>query len=338
MTSLCIIGAGITGLSLLLLLQEAGTDLSKVTIIDPHFDGGDLARRWGPVISNTPWSKTVNALKECCPSLLVKDDRDPTRTTPLVDVAHMILGLARKSLSILNQIQGEVLETAYTDANGWVITYKSEGFKQTLSTKAVVFCQGSEPKTLNLPIPSVPLECALDRTRLSGYVKAGQRVLLFGTMHSGCLILRNLHEVGANTTAFYKSATPFIWDRDGAYDGIKEEAAQIADAIVAGTYGQTKLVPASDITRAIRSALNADWAIYAIGFSRRSSIGLRVNGVKMEIDNYNGLSGKFDQLSNAWGFGIAYPNQAPDGKHWDVSVAAFLVHMKQQLPEILAIF
>ena len=332
--TLCIIGAGITGLSLLLLLQENGTDLSKVTIIDPYFDGGDLARKWGPVNSNTPWSKTANALRTACPSLRIDDPIDPTKTTPLIDLAHLLRTAAAPALKAVNQIQGKVISISQHGIGPWNITYSAAGKENTLSFKVLILAQGAEPRSLDIPLPSIPLECALDPSRLKGYVRAGQRVLLFGTMHSGTLIMRNLNGLGASVTACYASPIPFTWDRDGAYDGLKEEAAEIADTIIAGHYPQTRLVPTTQTSDIIRSALTADWVIYAIGFSPRCEIQLLIDGKPHSLCEYDKNTGII--APRAWGFGVAYPNQAPDGIHWDVSVAAFLDHMKQQLPQILA--
>jgi hypothetical protein len=38
-----------------------------------------------------------------------------------------------------------------------------------------------------------------------------------------------------------------------------------------------------------------------------------------------------------WGFGIAYPSQAPDGIHWDVGVSSFLEHIHGQTSSIVSI-
>jgi hypothetical protein len=336
---LCIIGAGITGLSLLLLLQETGADLSKVTIIDPHFDGGDLARRWGPVLSNTPWSKTIGALKDACPSLKVPDGYPLNSTSPLIEIAHLLRSLAAPALKQVRQIQATVTALDYKQPS-WKVTYTAAGLEQWLQAAAVVLCQGSEPKTMNIPLPSIPLECALDVNRLRGFVKPGQRVLLFGTMHSGTLVMRNLKEVGAITTALYNSAQPFVFDRDGAYDGIKEEAATIADAILRGEYTQTTLSPVNNTATVVRAALEASWVIYAMGFAPRKQITITVEGRSKDIAAYNGHTGTLTGAPQAFGFGVAYPNAAtdpnvPDGAHWDVSVAAFLVHMKSALPRVL---
>jgi hypothetical protein len=210
------------------------------------------------------------------------------------------------------------------DAAGKVVVVKS---------KALILCPGAEPKQMNLPVASIPLEIALDAERLKQYVRAGEKVVVYGTMHSGTLVIRNLTAAGAQVTAHYASPEPFYWDRDGVYDGIKREAADVADEIVAGRI-PVDLVPVSDTSGVIRAALNADWTVYAMGFRPRL-VRLLVDGAEVSAAPYDGATGALKVAPKAWGFGVAYPNQAPDGIHWDVSVAAFLTHMKSQLPAIL---
>jgi hypothetical protein len=332
MTEICIVGAGVTGLSLLLLLQEEMFDLSKVAIIDPHFDGGDLARLWTSVRSNTPWSKTINAIKTACPSLnATYDEFDPDKTTKLVDLAHLLCRLTKPILKKVRQIQGTVIKAEYS--SDWKITIEAGGKSQELHSTKVVFVQGGEPRKMDLPIASIPLEIALDSNRIQHYVKNGERAIVFGTLHSGCLVIKNLVSAGVNVTAFYNTSLPFYWQRDGVYDGIKEEAADIADDIVSGKI-PTELVSVNDSSKLIRSAHTANWVVYAMGFKARNTIYVGVEGEQKHIQ-YNGTTGKMENIPAAWGFGVAYPNLAPDGVHWDVSIAAFLEHMKKQLPSIL---
>jgi hypothetical protein len=201
--------------------------------------------------------------------------------------------------------------------------------------------QGAVPRALDLPLSSIPLEIALDGDRLKRYVTPGQRVLVFGTMHSGTLVLRNLVKgCGAQVTAFYKesgAAGPFAWSRDGAYDGIKGEAAEIADAIVRGEFGDEhlRIHEVGDTAALLRAALSSDWVVYAMGFQPRP-FSLEVDGAPVSAAAYNGATGALDAAPRAWGFGTAYPNRAPDGIHWDVSVAAFLTHIRAQLPALLS--
>lgn len=316
---------------MLLLLQESGTDLSKVIIIDPHFDGGDLARKWTAVQSNTPLSKSINAITAVCPTF-VFPDQDLTKTSALIDIIHLLRSSVAASLKKIKIIQGVAISANYSsDPQRWTVEIAGKG---PILAKRLILATGSEPKALDLPIPSIPLENALDVSRLKHYIKPGTSALVFGTLHSGTIVIRNLVACGAQVTALYKSAKPFYWARDGAYDGIKEEAAQIADDIVSGTL-PVELVPIQDTSKVIRSSANADWVVYAIGFEPRNTVRLSLDEVGKSALNYNKHTGALE-VPAAWGFGIAYPNSAPDGIHHDVSVAAFLEHMKPQIPAILA--
>lgn len=339
MNDICIIGAGVTGLSLLLLLQESGADISKVAVIDPYFDGGDLARRWTAVKSNTPWSKTANALANACPTLIQPTseyEQAASSTTKLADIAHHIRAAAAPALKQAQQIQGVATKASYnSDTTAWTVQLLASGKPIEIKAKKLVIAPGGDSKALDLPIPSIPLDVAIDADRLRHYIKAGQRILVFGTMHSGTLVIRNLASCGAHVTAYYNSQQPFYWDRDGAYDGIKEEAAEIADDIVAGKI-PVDLVSVENTSKVIRTSQFADWVVYAMGFQARNSIHVCVNEVSLQHPiKYNGTTGQLNDAPSAWGFGIAYPNLAPDGIHWDVSVAAFLEHMKQQVPSLL---
>jgi len=315
---------------MLLLLQESGTDLSKVVIIDPHFDGGDLARKWTAVQSNTPLSKSINAIKAACPSY-TPPDLDASRTSILIDIIHLLRTSVAASIKKVQIVQGTATSANYSsDPQRWAIQVAG----REITAKRLILATGSEPKALDLPIPSIPLENALELNRLKHYIKPDSKALVFGTLHSGTIAIRNLVSCGAQVTALYKSPQPFYWDRDGAYDGIKEEAAQIADDIVAGKL-PVDLVSIQDTSRVIRSSANADWVVYAIGFEPRNTVKLSVDEVSKSALKYNTHTGALE-VPAAWGFGIAYPNSAPDGVHFDVSVAAFLEHMKPQIPTILA--
>jgi hypothetical protein len=332
----CIIGAGVTGLSLLLLLQESGADLSKIIMIDPHFDGGDLARKWTAVQSNTPWSKTLDAIKATCPSLKLPDFPDTNASSKLVEIATLLRTLATPALKKVQQIQGAAVKVNYsTEAKRWTISVTAAGKSIDVFSKKLILAQGSEPKTMDLSIPSIPLEIALDSSRLQHYTQPGQRAIVFGTMHSGTLVIRNLVANGLRVVAYYNTPHPFSWDRDGHYDGIKREAADIADDIISGKI-PVELVPIQETSKVIRTSHSADWVVYAMGFHPRDTIQLSVDEIRRPILSYDGKTGALNDVPSAWGFGTAYPNAAPDGIHWDVSVAAFLRHVHSQIGALLA--
>jgi cation diffusion facilitator CzcD-associated flavoprotein CzcO len=334
MKTTCIIGGGIAGMITLLLLQESGADLSKITMVDPFYDGGDLARKWTNVLSNTPWSKTIDSLQRDCPSVLITSPNDPNSCTPLIEIAHLIRKMVGPLLKKIRLIQGTVSSANYgTEKKEWNITVTGFNKQETIFAKQMILSPGGEPKIMNLAIPSIPLEIALDPLRLKSYIGPEEKVVVFGTMHSGTLVIRNLVSNGASVSAYYSSEEPFYWDRNGSYDGIKGEAATIADSIVDGTLPVT-LISIKDIEKVIRTSREASWVVYAMGFSRRT-IKMSVDNVDTAATEYDSSTGKLQGVP-AWGFGTAYPNRAPDGVHWDVGVSPFLEHIKKQIPDIIS--
>ena len=332
MKSTCIVGAGITGLITLLLLKESGADLSSVSMLDPYFNGGDLSRKWGTVISNTPWSKTIDPLLAACPSLSLSSPHDPASTTPLIEIANLLSKAAAPIMKQIKCVQGFATSANYsTETKEWSITVTVGEATTVLQSKQLILAPGGRSKTLNLAIPTIPLEIALDSSRLTQYIKPGHKVIVFGTMHSGTIVIRNLSLLGAEVTAYYTSPEPFYWARDNAYDGIKGEAATVADSIVSGSI-PVSLVPIKNTADVIRSSRDAEWVVYAMGFTPRY-IKLSVDGVECSSKEYDGQTGVLTHAP-AWGFGLAYPNRAPDGVHWDVGVTPFLEHIKQQIPAI----
>jgi hypothetical protein len=140
--------------------------------------------------------------------------------------------------------------------------------------------------------------------------------------------VKHLVDLNAKVTNFYATEKPFYFARDGDYDGVKQDAEHIADKMASGEFPSVTLESVHNLSAAIRASKTADACIYACGFEPRS--------IQSEWKLYNGETGRIDGTSTAWGFGIAYPNKAPDGVHWDVSVPAFQAHIQKQMPDILA--
>jgi hypothetical protein len=330
MYSHCIVGAGVSGLILLLLLAETGIPLDTIVVIDPYFDGGDLARKWSTVISNTPWSKTYTSLKDKFSSIPmpVWAQELPMETpTSVLQIARLLREMARPLFNSIRMIQGLVKEAKY-DTTFWTIQTQKG---QNIETTNIYFTFGSDPSDLDLPIPTIPLEVALNAPVLASYIQPTDTIIVFGTAHSGTLILKNLADLRARAVGIYRGEKPFHFARDGVYTGIKMDAEQYADEILEGKYPTIKLVNSANISDIIRETRKATWCIYATGFERRSIIRLKVNGEEKDLGKYSATTGKLTECPNAWGFGIAYPSQAPDGIHFDVGVSSFIEHIAKQL-------
>ena len=330
MYSHCVVGAGVSGLILLLLLAETGIPLDSIVVIDPYFDGGDLARKWSTVISNTPWSKTYTSLKDKLSSIPMPAwaQELPMETpTSVLQIARLLREMARPLFNSIRMIQGLVKEAKY-DTTVWTIRIKND---QVIKASNIYFTFGSEPTQLDLPIPTIPLEVALNAPVLASYIQPTDKLIVFGTAHSGTLILKNLADIRARAVGIYRGEKPFLFARDGVYTGIKMDAERYADEILEGKYPTIKLINSANISDLIRETRTATWCIYATGFERRNIIRLNVNGEAKDLGRYSATSGKITDCPNAWGFGIAYPSQAPDGINFDIGISSFIEHIAKTL-------
>lgn len=340
--NLCIIGAGVSGLLLILLLAETSIPLKSIYIVDPHFDGGDLFRKWSSVISNTPWSTTLTNMQTRLPSIKFPKwalDLSLDKPTPVYMIAKLIRECAKPILDKVNCIYGYVESADWSTSKlMWSISVRKEQHLETILSKGVCFTHGSLPKELDTSIPSIPLEIALDVHKLSKYIEPDSKVIVFGTRHSGVYVLKNLVDCSANSiVGIYKGSTPFIFARDGEYDGIKLGAAEIADDILALKYPSIQTISNTNTSSILKHVRNADWVIYAIGFESSSQICVSMDSIEILKWNEYDKSGKLLNSPCAWGFGLAYPSCAPDGIHWDVGVSPFLEHIYIQIPSILSI-
>ena len=325
MKRICILGSGAAGLLLLLNLEQQNVDPKTITIIDPTHSGGDLKKKWSKVRSNTTWRQIVEAVPSRNSFAVPWSTLDPEQPVELKLVIEYLQVCAKDYLS-KTTLRTDFVSKAEHDGSQWSLTLNHA--KQPLRFDVVFFCQGSEPKFLDLPYPSIPLEVALDSRRLADHIQPGQHVLVFGTAHSGPHVIQNLLEHPVTITNFYATEKPFYFARDGEYDGIKQDAVPIAENILNNVYPNVTLESVHDMSAIIRASKTADVCIYACGFEPRI--------IQPEWKRYDGETGRIEGTTTAWGFGIAYPNRAHDGVHWDVSVPSFQAHIQKQMPDILA--
>ena len=86
----------------------------------------------------------------------------------------------------------------------------------------------------------------------------------------------------------------------------------------------------------VKASRHATWVIYATGFVIHRSVRVVVGSDDVSMAEYDANTGVLKGAPNAWGFGIAYPSQAPDGVHFDVGISSFLEHFYRQIPTIMA--
>ena len=324
MFDLLIVGAGVTGL--LAVSSFVKNKVEKIGIIDPRFSGGDLIEKYGSVQSNTPVQKTVDALKLIDPLFETTIDIPLDKTALLYVHTKLIKEFANKYLQKVDCIQDTVISISYTDAK-WNVQTSDTLYE----SKTVLLCHGSEPKVFKSGIPTVPLHIALNKEALKMFLTPNDKLLVFGTAHSGALILQNCEDLSIETTALYKKEKPFYFANEGEYDGIKEDAEHIAKRILNNEFNYVKLVSIEKIDTLLKVAKQATKVIYAIGFEKRE-LEIRFNNETIHSNVYDKKTGLI--AKGLYGFGIAYPSSAPDNIHVDVGIISFAEHILKQVEDI----
>ena len=336
-----IVGLGPAGIFALASLPIE--ELAHTIVFEPALIGGELAAQYGAVVANISKADMVAAFRMIprwatveFPLLAATADE----ACPLLaDVAKQIRALIREDLSRVDVCALKVTAFQQTADQRWLLQAGGRMF----DAQNLILTPGAPPKTLDLPIPSIPLPIALHKERLALHVTPTDRILVIGTSHSGTLILKNLKDLGCtHVTAFYRGKTPFSFARDGDTEGIKQESATIADEILSNAWGSKTptLLKSDDLTTQFRVLQRTHYVIYAIGFGAPSLFFLDPYGhLQRFSDVFDPSTSTFRGAQKAWGFGIGFPRMytAPNGSHHlDVAFKPFIEAIQAAMPHILA--
>ncbi len=295
--------------------------------------GGDLSRLYGDVVANLTCAEMRSAMQKVPAwrdqkfSFLEKyrDEECP----PLSEICKQMRQLIQPILKKITLRMCCVQKIQQT-TGGWNVFSDSEGAEPEEFYR-VVLCTGASPKQLNFPKSVIPLEVALSPDRLKKFVDPADAVVVFGTSHSGTLALRNLRDAGCTKlTAVYGGKAPFVWARDGDPDGLKQDSAAVADAIVSGVWGSATpaLVQLSECDRLFNRTCEAIHMVYAIGFRCRAPPVFGLDGREINMSGYDAATGII--APGLWGFGIGFPSfyTKPSGaKSVDVGFGPFADHI-----------
>jgi hypothetical protein len=331
-----LIGFGVAGQFLLSHILEL-VPAYKVAIVDPDFIGGDLARHYSAIRSNTMikqkvgslsklpsvWSETIESLKKRG----ADDD-----TVSLAGLAADIRLTGNKLASKCACIYDKVSQASWNpDMKLWTLAFASGRPSQT--TSIMCFCTGMSPRQEDYGIPSIPLSVALDPTALARTVNPGQHVTVVGSAHSATLILKHLNAIpNVSVSCLYKNKQ-FKFARDGNYDGIKKESADIADAILKGEYADLTMIKSIDIKNVSKVIRKCDWLIQATGFQAifpelKMADGTAISAI------WNPSTGLSEVVPQAQAFGACVPGVTElDGKQFpDISIGSFVDQLDIRWP------
>lgn len=321
-----IVGFGISGQLLVLELLQGQVSPNDIILFDKDFMGGELSTQYGSVLSNTPWWKTKKALDQYpqwSESILKGFGCSDEQCTPVRVIAKACFETASTAAKPITKLTTNVQSLQY-DSNMWSIIH-SYG---TIKAHTLFLCVGGTPKKLSIDLPQIPLHIALDKEQLKHHITQNDSICVFGTAHSGTIILEHLADFKVPITGIYSGPTPFKFADEGAYDGLKEATAITARKILQGEFPFITLVPWSDPLVVHKALQKATKVIIATGFSAKSSFGA-------EFLQYN--SDTAEIMPNCYGFGMAYPGITviAEKKYVDVSVLSFQEQIQRCLSSIL---
>lgn len=316
-----IVGFGPAGIFTLACLPQS--ELSKTLVLEPSCAGGDLLAMYGTVVANITAQDILNAFRKIprwqSKSMPILEAYAPDACPTLADACRQMLDLVAEDRKQADYRTKRAVAYARTAAGTWKITAEDDS---VFETQKLILCVGGKTKHLDLPVLSIPLSIALTPSLLKQHVTPNSRVVVFGTSHSGTLILKNLKDLGVSrVAAIYNTPKPFYYARDGDTEGIKQEAAAIADEIVARAWGDKtpELLNYCDFSSVYRTVHAADRVVYAIGFSQP-----KLTYTDVEQKTHPLVTNKD---IGVYGFGMAYPRHytAPNGnKYFDIGFGPFI--------------
>lgn len=312
----------------------------SIAIIDPDFVGGSLARDYGAIQSNTTIQQKAASLRNLHPvwhktAVAVESHGQPEGCIQLAELASELHRTATSLSTGCKRIQGKVKRASWNAAaNTWILTLESGAEHQT---KVLCCATGMDPRQIDCGcVPTIPLRIALDPTALKRMLRQKDRVLLLGTAHSGTLIMKHLIDIPEiQITCVYRGEAPFRFARDGAYDGIKQGSATVADTIASGMYkNRLTLVSCTQVADVISASRQASWLINATGFEANfPEFYIGNDKVIPRLDSGTGIMSEFPTLIC---FGACAPGQTEiHGKYYpDISVGSFVDQIQARWPAL----
>jgi len=331
MFKLAIVGLGPAGIFTLASLPE--DMLPDTLVLERSCIGGDLSSQYGGVIANITKEWFIKTLRkipkwenQTFEELDAYADKEPPK---LADVCKMLRRFIKPDIQKAHLHTTALSALVQTD-DGWSLVTA----KETYQAKKVILCLGATPKTMDMPLPSIPLPIALAQEQLAHVVSPTDTIVVFGTSHSGVLVLKNLKQLGCrNVYAVYRGQNPFNISTDEAMgEGLKLSGALVAQEIKDNEWGELMptLINYDDFATIYRILSKAHAVIYAIGFEPRTF-------------TYTSKEGKCVPLTDStpgiYGFGIGRPRigRTVAGEVFtDIGFEGFIKAIQEELPGILS--
>jgi thioredoxin reductase len=332
-----VIGAGPAGIAAVGKLLDHGVPGNKIGWIDPHFQAGDLGKKWRNVPSNTKVELFLRYLENSKAFAYDRkkkkfplDQMNPEENCELKYIADPLV-------SVTNHLKGKV--AAFEDTaigmnlrkNCWEIQAK----QNVIVSRNVILAIGAEEKSLNYHgIEEISLGVALDPEKLKKALAPDDVIGVFGSSHSAVLILANLVQAEApKILNFYRSPHLYAIYMDDwiLFDdtGLKGFAAKWAKKYIDGENPPNlKRILTSD-HKFEEMLASCTKVIYAVGFERRK-VPVLEQFEKMEYNDKTGII-----APGLFGVGIAFPQAKYDrymNLEYRVGLWKFIDYLNEVLP------
>ncbi len=333
-----VIGAGPSGLASIEKLIDSTVPEEKICWIDPDFQVGDFGKKWNQVPSNTPSKYFKDYLSNFKCFEVYSKNQFTINSIP--DDEHCLLECAAEPMRTITKLLRKKVRSIETLAESmkleggcWHITTFNQN---TILSKNVILCIGSEPKTLKIKnnIQPLSLEIALNPTLLKKHITPSDTVGVIGSSHSAVLVLKNLHELKIKKVFnFYRSAQRYcISYKDSILfenSGLKGIAAKWSKTYIDGILPEN-MHRFHIHDKGFDEALSkCDKIVFAIGFEKRDRPFLP----QFPMNKYQNKTGIIGP--GLFGLGIAFPRLHPDlfgNFETQIGVLDFACYLNQIFP------
>lgn len=332
-----VVGAGSAGIAAIGKLLDYGITPANILWLDSAFNVGDLGRLWQNVSSNTKaalFTRFLNEIKafdyQNCPIDFHLNHIVPDETCALryvVEPLQWVSDQLRKKVCA----RVEHVRSLSLSARLWALRCDS----QVYHAQNVILATGAVPTTLNHPeIETFPFEMAIDKSRLCETIKTEETYAVFGSSHSAIIIINHLVSLGAKKIInFYRSPCRYAVDLGDwiLFDntGLKGQTAEWAREHIDGVLPANLVRYNSNESNLARFLPECDKAIYATGFTQRSTIAIN-DYAHSDYNPHVGIIGP-----GLFGLGIAYPEVKPDpfgSIETQVGLWKFMAYLNKVMP------
>lgn len=332
-----IFGAGPAGIIVVGLLMDLGVDAKRIVWVDREFSVGSF-NLYNNVPANSTVQSFIDFLHTCKTFSSCKIsldalcnygfDREPSLGELAVPLQEITNYLCTQVIVVR-----ECLQALNFDDEAWHVAAGDINF----SAKRVVLATGSHPRSLDYNCDTqIPLDSALDKSKLAQLVKPNDTIAVIGSAHSAILAMKFLSELNVGRIInFYNKPLQYVEDMGSwalhAESGLKGIAAQWAREVL------EKNQPPNLMRIMNCEAARTAWLpicnkiIYAAGFERNDLPPINGSSQPVSYDSKTGVIG-----THLFGIGIAFPELQTDplgNSEYRIGLNSFINYAQRVIPE-----